>query len=110
VSLLPQHHQLVAAAAMQNPAPALLKIQDPLSRLVAAGVVVRAQQSMQTKLTSQAHPGQEVIQIAVDTASAQGWPQPLAAWLTLQEKVARAQGNRQLQATARRRLDLLLQP
>ncbi len=73
---LPEAHRAVAA----NPA-ALSSISDPLSRLIAAGVLFE---------TNQADP--KVIQTAIDTASAQGWRRPLLAWLNVQLKRAEAAG------------------
>jgi hypothetical protein len=52
---------------------------DALARLVAAGVLFE---------TNRADP--QVLQIAIDTASAQGWRRPLLAWLNVQLKRAEA--------------------
>ena len=76
VGLLPEAHR----AAVTNPA-ALGGVADPLARLVAAGVLFE---------TNRADP--QVIQIAIDTASAQGWRRPLLAWLNVQFKRAEAAG------------------
>ncbi|MDE2296820.1 MAG: hypothetical protein KGK18_01510, partial [Burkholderiales bacterium] len=57
---------------------ALRGIGDPLSRLVAAGVLFEA---------GRADP--QVIALAIDTASTQGWRRPLLAWLGVQ--LARAE-------------------
>ena len=65
---------IVAANGAANVA-ALGAIADPLSRLVAAGVLFEA---------NRADP--QVIGIAIDTASSQGWRRPLLAWLGLQLK------------------------
>ena len=69
---------IVAANGTANVAAngaALGAIADPLSRLVAAGVLFEA---------NRADP--QVIGIAIDTASSQGWRRPLLAWLGLQLK------------------------
>jgi len=70
---------------------------DPLTRLVAASVLLR---------TGQASP--EVIAVAVETASAQGWRYPLAAWLRAQIQLAEKSGNTALAQEAQRRLDMVL--
>ena len=55
---------------------ALARIDDPQSRLIAAGVLFRQ---------GRADPG--VIALAIDTASAQGWRRALLAWLQVQAQV-----------------------
>ena len=69
-ALLPPTQQSVVAAAPAAQAAALKSVDDPLSRLVAAGVLLRR---------GQASPA--VLAEAVETASAQGWRRPLLAWL-----------------------------
>jgi len=71
-------------------------IEDPLSRLVAAGVLFKA---------GRASP--EVIALAVDTASAQGWRRPLMAWLGVQLQRAEQAGATDEAARIRRRLALV---
>jgi hypothetical protein len=114
-SLLPAQHQPVVmtgaslAASTSSPQAliqAVQKIEDPVSRLVAAGALVRVYQG---QFNNPSFPSLQLIQAAVNTASEQGWPQPLAAWLALQARVARQLGDRQLEATARRRLEVVLQ-
>lgn len=68
---------------------------DPLSRLVAAGVKLR-----QAVVT----PGE--IAAAVETASAQGWRRPLLAWLGVQAKLAEAAGDAEALRAIRRRIEL----
>ena len=87
-ALLPEAHRGVAV----NPA-ALQGVADPLSRLVAAGVLFE---------TNRADP--QVIQTAIDTASAQGWRRPLLAWLNVQLKRAEAAGASDEAAQLRRRI------
>ncbi len=74
-------------------AAGLQGIGDPLSRLVAAGALFE---------TNRADP--QVIQIAIDTASAQGWRRPLLAWLNVQLKRAEAAGASDEAAQLRRRI------
>ena len=69
--------------------------EDPLSRLVAAGVQMR---------TGTITPAQ--IAAAADTASAQGWRRPLLAWLGVQEKRAEAGGDAGALRAVRRRIEL----
>ena len=96
-ALLPAaHRSLVSQAAA--PDAALSAIADPLSRLIAAGVLLRG---------NQATPG--VIEQAVNTASSQGWRRPLLAWLGVQLQRAQAVGAEQDMARIQRRIDLVLQ-
>jgi hypothetical protein len=75
ITLLPEPHRAVAdaKAGADAAASALAGIEDPLSRLIAAGVLFES---------NRASP--QTLQIAVDTASAQGWRRPLLAWLNVQ--------------------------
>ena len=78
-ALLPAQHRV--AAGGRASAAALAQIADPVSRLVAAGVVLRS-----------GHADPQVLQVAADTASAQGWRRPLLAWLGAQLKLAEQRG------------------
>lgn len=78
---------------------ALAAVPDPLSRLVAAGVLMRR---------GDASP--EVIAQAVETASAQGWSRPLLAWLGVQRDRARAAGDQAQAERLQRRMELILRP
>ncbi|MDP3761621.1 MAG: hypothetical protein Q8R01_14020 [Ramlibacter sp.] len=93
VPLLPPQHR--AAAAGQADAAALQAIEDPLSRLVAAGVLLR---------TGRASP--QVLAVATDTASAQGWRRPLLAWLGVQAQRAEQAGATDEARRLRRRMAL----
>lgn len=85
VALLPAAQQAAAtAAAGAGGDLALLQgIADPLSRLVAAGVWLR---------NGRASPA--VMNLAVETASAQGWRRPLLAWLGVLKQRADSAGDR----------------
>ena len=72
---------------------------DPLSRLVAAGVLLQ---------TGQVTPA--VITQAIDTASAQGWRRPLLAWLGVQAQRAEQGGDAEEAARLRRRIALTQGP
>ena len=92
-ALLPPHHRAVASGAA---AAALPPADDPLGRLVAAGVLLRR---------SQASPA--VVAQAVDTASQQGWRRQLLAWLGVQARLADERGEMAEAERVRRRMDLV---
>jgi hypothetical protein len=94
-ALLPPAHRAVAALSADE--GAVQSIDDPLARLVAAGVLMR---------TGRASPA--VLQLAVDTASAQGWRRPLLAWLGAQARRAELAGATQEAQRLRRRMALVL--
>lgn len=81
IALLPAS-QRVAASRSANDASPLTGVEDPLSTLVAAGVLLQ---------TSKANPA--TIAQAVDTASSQGWRRPLMAWLGVQALRATQMGH-----------------
>lgn len=104
VALLPLAQQGVAAALLAGGGAeasaaaaeaALNKVDDPLSQLVAAGVLLR---------TGQASPA--VVATALAVSSRQGWRRPLMAWLGLQAARAEAAGDVPEAARLRRRMDL----
>jgi hypothetical protein len=88
-SLLPEQHRPVVASGQ------VAGVQDPLSRLVAAGAAFKAQ-----RITP------EGIEQAVTTASDQGWRRPLLAWLGVQAKRAEAAGDTAALERIRRRIEL----
>lgn len=112
VALLPPQQRAVAAlAAGANGAKgaadggagagaggdaAVQAVQDPFSRLVAAGVLLQG---------GRASPG--VITAAVETASAQGWRRPLLAWLGVQLRRAQAAGAKDEADRIQRRMALV---
>ena len=89
VGLLPEAQRATAA----GDATALKGIADPLSQLVAAGVLLQ---------TGKASP--PVIEQAIDTASSQGWRRPLLAWLGVQAQRAEQGGDTEEAARLRRRI------
>jgi hypothetical protein len=97
--LLPKHH----AAVVANPAAsaALLQTKDPLSVLVAAGILLKHGSLSQQSL-------EEVTLLAVQTASNQAWRRPLLAWLGVQIKSAEAKGDTTQAASIKRRIELIL--
>lgn len=96
-ALLPAQHQPVATAASDTAAASAVQaITDPLSKLVASGVLLRAGKASPQLLTE-----------AVDTASAQGWRRPLLAWLGVQAMRAEQAGDSAEAQRIRRRIALI---
>ncbi len=96
-ALLPPQHRGFAASLGGDGADAALRaIEDPLARLVAAGVVLRANRATPT-----------TIALAIETASAQGWRRPLLAWLNVQLARAEKAGDRAEAERLRRRIGLV---
>lgn len=93
--LLPEAQRKALALGDATP---LAAIEDPLSRLVAAGALFQS---------GQVSPA--VMAAATETASAQGWRRPLMAWLVLQVQRAEAAGDPQAAAVLRRRLAIVEQ-
>ena len=98
VALLPEPHRALAARDLSGDAAAaaLKSIDDPLSRLVATGVLFQ---------TGRANPA--AIALAADTASAQGWRRPLLAWLGVQLALAQKAGDQTGAEQLRRRIALV---
>lgn len=90
-NLLPPQHRPIAAGGAD-----LVRIEDPLARLVAAGVLLRA---------GRATP--QTLRAAADTASAQGWRRPLLAWLGAQALRAEQAGAQDEAQRLRRRMALV---
>ncbi|WP_066257292.1 hypothetical protein [Hydrogenophaga flava] len=89
--LPPVHRGLVGTA------PASLSgIEDPLSRLIAAGVLLQR---------GAASPA--VVADAVETSSQRGWRRPVLAWLGVQLRQAQTAGAADEAARIQRRLDVL---
>ncbi|MGX5650243.1 hypothetical protein ACWKW4_08310 [Hydrogenophaga borbori] len=89
---LPAAHRAALAAA--DPASALAGVRGPVPQLVAAGAALQR---------AQANPA--LVQLAVDTASAQGWARPLLAWLLVQQRAAQAAGDTASAERLQRRID-----
>lgn len=100
VTLLPEAQRAAAGAGSDAAAAsAVAAIADPLSQLVAAGVLLRA---------SRATP--ELLDTAVATASDQGWRRPLLAWLGVQRLRAEQAGDAQTAQRIARRMAVVEQP
>jgi hypothetical protein len=93
-ALLPEPHRAIGASGTAS-AATLKAIDDPLSRLVAIGV-----------LFQRGGASPEAIALAVDTASAQGWRRPLLAWLGVQLELAETAGDTAAAEQLRRRIAL----
>ena len=91
--LLPEEYRGVGAG--QGGAGALRAIKAPLSRVIAGGVLLR---------TGKADP--DVLQLAVDTASEQGWRRAVMAWLGAQAMRAEQAGAVEEASRLRRRMQL----
>jgi hypothetical protein len=87
---------VLAAGSDQAAAAAAQAIADPLSRLVAAGALFKA---------NRATP--ELLAMAVETASNQGWRRALLAWLNVQALRAEQAGAADEAARVRRRMALV---
>lgn len=92
-----QHRDLVNAAAGKRH-QVLGSIEDPLARLLDASLLVMRREADAATLA-----------LAAETASAQGWRQPLLTYLKLQEKQAAARGDTAEQARLARRIQLVEQ-
>jgi hypothetical protein len=96
-ALLPAQHQTIAAAASDTAAAgAAQAITDPLSKLVASGVLLRANKATPALLAD-----------AVETASTQGWRRPLLAWLGVQAMRAEQAGDAAETRRIKRRIELI---
>lgn len=98
VSQLPeQHRSLVLAPAGTRPQQ-LSQVDEPLARLLDASLLVMRQEADAATLA-----------LATETASAQGWRQPLLTYLILQQKQAQTQGNAAELARLAQRIQLVEQ-
>ena len=96
IALLPEQHHPMFAARDDNARVATLStMTDPLARLVAAGV-----------LFGQGQLPPAGVDVAVNTASEQGWRRPLLAWLGVQLKLAQNTGDAAASARIQRRIDV----
>lgn len=96
-ALLPAQHQALVRATQAQSSAALAAIADPLSRLVAAGALMKAGRL--------APPD---IALAAETASGQGWRRPLLVWLGVARQRAEAAGDVAEAARIQRRIDVAL--
>ena len=92
-ALLPPAHRGLVGTAPTS----LGDIEDPLSRLIAAGVLLQR---------GAASPA--VVADAVETASQRGWRRPVLAWLGVQLRQAQAAGSADDAARIQRRIQTLV--
>jgi len=97
-SLLPRQHQDLLRTPASKRREMLGKVDDPLARLLDASLLVMRQEADDATLA-----------LAAETASSQGWRQPLLTYLKLQQKQAAAQGNATELARLERRIQLVEQ-
>ncbi len=94
IALLPEQHRPMFSARDDSARVATLStMTDPLARLVAAGV-----------LFGQGQLPPAGVEVAVNTASEQGWRRPLLAWLGVQLKLAQNGGDAAASARIQRRI------
>jgi hypothetical protein len=96
IGLLPRQHQHLVQAKPPLRRTLLASIDDPMARLLDASLLVMRQEA-----------DAATLDLATETASAQGWRQPLLTYLKLQEKQAVAQGNASEQARLAVRIRLV---
>jgi len=94
VPLLPAKYHAVAGG--REDVLAVRAIADPVSRLVAAGVLARGGRA-----------STEVVTLAAETASQQGWRRALLAWLPVQAQRAERAGAVEEAERLRRRIALV---
>lgn len=102
LALLPPAYPALVAQAQHADADAsslsLAQVQDPLGRLLMASLL------LQKELITL-----ENIELAVETASNQGWRRPLLGWLGVQLKRQQIMGNPAAAQRTQQRIDLVLQ-
>lgn len=91
-SLLPEQYRALTSGQQSS----LNSIEPPLSRLIAAGVMLRRGQV-----------DTESMDVAIETASEQGWRRPLLAWLELRASQAEKTGDDGLAAKLRHKARLV---
>lgn len=95
-ALLPEPQRAIAAAGSDGAASAAAAaINDPLSRMVAAGALLRA---------NRATP--ELVTMAINAASSQGWRRAVLAWLNVELQRAETAGDWAEASRLRRRIKL----
>lgn len=98
IALLPAQHRALVRASPAARLAVLSTMDDPLARLLDASLLVLRQQADAATLA-----------LAAETASSQGWRQPLLTYLKLQEKQAAVQGDAAALARLAQRIRLVEQ-
>lgn len=96
--LPPQYREVATARDETARNKAMQQIEDPVSRLVAAGSLFRRAQLSPESLAA-----------AIDTASAQGYRRPLLAYLNVQARRAESAGDTAALHAIEKRIDLVYQ-
>ncbi|HUG21077.1 hypothetical protein [Piscinibacter sp.] len=98
IERLPPAQRTAATAVAGGSASvgAVQDIADPLSRLIAIAVLFQA-----------GHASPQMIALAADAASAQGWRRPLLAWLKIQALQAQRAGDADAAQRLERRIELV---
>jgi hypothetical protein len=97
-SRLPAQHRDLVRASADKRRDAVSRIKDPLARLLDASLLVMRQEADASTLA-----------LATETASAQGWRQPLLTYLKLQQGLAAERGDVAEQQKLARRIELVEQ-
>jgi hypothetical protein len=99
IALLPDAQRALASGKADDASNAavIAAMADPLSQLVAAGVLFES-----------GNAGPMVIAKAIDAAASQGWRRPLLAWLNVQLKRAELSGAQEDAQRIKRRIDLVI--
>lgn len=99
IHLLPPAQQAAAAAGPDaaRRTAAIRALEDPLARLVASAAALR---------DGVVPPG--LAELAIETASAQGWRRPLLAWLNVQLQRSQAAGDDVAARALQQRINLVL--
>jgi predicted small lipoprotein YifL len=95
-ALLPTQHRELAAASPDRRRDVPARVADPLARLLEASLLVMRREA-----------DADTLALAVDTASAQGWRQPLLTYLKLQQAQAEAAAQTDAAARLTRRIQLI---
>jgi hypothetical protein len=95
---LPAQHRDLVRASAEKRRGVVSRIKDPLARLLDASLLVMRQEADGTTLA-----------LATETASAQGWRQPLLTYLKLQQALAAERGDVAEQQRLARRIELVEQ-
>ena len=96
VSLLPSQHRDLVRTPAEKKQEALSRVADPLARLLEASLLVMRREANAATLI-----------LATETASSQGWRQPLLTYLKLQENLAVRSGNTTEQSRIALRIQLI---
>lgn len=95
-SLLPRQHRALLRAEAARRHEALTAIDDPLARLLDASLLLMRGEA-----------GPATLSLATETASSNGWRQPLLTYLKLEQAQAATRGDQATEARLARRIRLV---